>query len=102
MPPTLACNNCLSRDLEWVPISQKGKLISFSEIHVSNAKFQKITPYIVGIIETVEGVRLPGRIVSCTLSELSVGAEVTIIVEDKPINDSVGYHFVLLGHEQAS
>ena len=78
MPPTSLCSKCLSSDLEWVKISQRGKVISFSEIHVSNKDFQHMLPYIVGIIETEEGIRLPGVFESKNRNQIHVGDPITI------------------------
>jgi uncharacterized OB-fold protein len=60
VPPTAMCNRCLSIRLEWVGIEPKGKLLSFSKIYVSHGKLAAKVPYLVGIVETSEGVRLPG------------------------------------------
>lgn len=94
MPPTSICANCLSTDLEWAKISQKGRVVSFSEIHVSNKKFQPRTPYVVSIVETEEGVRLPGIIKDATAREIRIGDTVSISVSSE--DGSPSYFFNIL------
>jgi uncharacterized OB-fold protein len=95
MPPTSVCNNCLSTELQWVKLSERGKIVTFSEIFVSNKRFQKRTPYVVCIIETQEGVRLPGIIKNTTATELRVGDIVSIVVEPDKSAEVPAYFFNL-------
>jgi uncharacterized OB-fold protein len=95
IPPTSVCSKCLSTELEWVTLCNKGKVVSYSEILVSNSKFQARIPYVVSIIETEkEGVRLPGIIKNATASQLKVGIPVSIIVDPKDEREPA-YFFVL-------
>lgn len=95
MPPTSVCSKCLSTNLEWVKLSQRGKIISFSEIFVSNKKFQNRTPYVVSIIETEDGVRLPGIIKNTTSAQLKIGDLVSITVDPKDSGEGPAYFFNL-------
>jgi uncharacterized OB-fold protein len=84
MPPTSICSKCLSTDLEWVPLTPRGTVVSFSEIFVSNKELQPITPYVVSIVETEgEGVRLAGIIKNTHASEVRIGSLVSIVVNER-------------------
>jgi uncharacterized protein len=96
MPPTSLCGKCLSTDLEWVKLSKRGKIISFSEIFVSNKKFQDRTPYVVSIIETEEGVRLPGIIKSASALQMKIGDLVSITIDPKESSEGPEYFFSLV------
>jgi uncharacterized OB-fold protein len=58
-PPRARCPKCLSKELGWVELSGRGKLYSWSEIHVPPLAFEK--PYVLGIIDLEERV---GRIIT--------------------------------------
>ncbi|MBS7287286.1 MAG: Zn-ribbon domain-containing OB-fold protein [Candidatus Freyarchaeota archaeon] len=55
-PPRGFCPKCLSENIEWVELSGKGKLHSWTEIHYLTPK-----PYILGVIDLAEGI---GRMIS--------------------------------------
>jgi uncharacterized protein len=77
-------------------LSHKGRIISFSEIFVSNRKFQDRIPYVVSIIETDEGVRLPGIIKNSTSREMKIGDLVSITVEPEKSGEAPAYFFSLV------
>ncbi|HZW55393.1 MAG TPA: Zn-ribbon domain-containing OB-fold protein [Nitrososphaerales archaeon] len=86
MPPSPICSRCMSGNLEWVPLSRKGRVISFSEVHVSTDNFKKDLPYVVAIVEMDgEGhVRLPGVIRGATRSDIEIGSRVALQIEPRP------------------
>ena len=62
LPPRPLCDNCFSQDFEWVNISGKGKLLTYTVISVAPHQFQALTPYAVGIVELENGLKIPGMI----------------------------------------
>lgn len=95
MPPTSICKSCMSKDLEWVRISKRGRVITFSEIHVSSKEYQARTPYVVAIVETEEGLKLPGIIKDATADNVKIGSSVTIDVDQSSNILRSKYYFVL-------
>jgi uncharacterized protein len=83
MPPSPVCKNCMSRNLEWVELSGNGRVISFSEIHVTSAKFKDLVPYIVAVIETTEGVRMAGMVKGASRSDLLIGSKVIVEIDPR-------------------
>jgi uncharacterized OB-fold protein len=81
MPPSSICNHCFSKDLEWVKLNGTGKIISFSEVHVSSNAFQPNTPYVVAVVEMDEGVRLAGVVKHASRNEIDIGSPVSISIE---------------------
>lgn len=51
-----ACLNCHEKELEDVPLSRKGKLCSYTVVHMPASGFQP--PYAVGFVDLPEGVRV--------------------------------------------
>jgi uncharacterized OB-fold protein len=75
LPPRPLCDECFSNGFEWTEIPQKGKLLTYTIIHVAPAQFQSMAPYAVGIIQLEEGVRIPGMIRGVALEQIKVGME---------------------------
>ena len=75
-PPRPNCPHCNSTRLQWTELSGKGKLATFTVIHVGPAELARETPYIVGVVQLDEGPN-----VSC---------RVTGLATDKPESIRIG------------
>jgi uncharacterized OB-fold protein len=80
-PPRPLCDDCLSKEFEWIDISPRGKLLTYTVIHVAPAQFQSIAPYAVGIVQLEKGVKIPGMIKNVAPEQLKIGMELTIDFE---------------------
>jgi uncharacterized OB-fold protein len=78
LPPRPLCDNCFSRDFEWVNVSGKGKLLTYTVIHIAPAQFQALTPYAVGIVQFENGLKIPGMIQSVKQEQIKIGMELTL------------------------
>ena len=78
LPPRPLCDNCYSTEFQWVEISGKGKLVTYSIIHVAPPQFQSLTPYTVGIIELEGGLKIPGMIQNLKQEQLKIGMPLTV------------------------
>ena len=78
LPPRPVCDKCFSDKLQWKELTPKGRLETYTVIHVAPPKFQPLTPYTVGIVRLEEGIRLPGMIKGVELENLHVGLELEI------------------------
>jgi hypothetical protein len=78
LPPRPLCDNCFSRDFEWVNVSGKGKLLTYTIINIAPAQFQELTPYAVGIVQLENGVKIPGMIQGLKQEQLKIGMELTL------------------------
>lgn len=78
IPPRPLCPNCLSTSLKWIQLKGRGKLLTYTVIHVAPEKFQHLVPYIFGIVELDEGVRLPGIIQGVKPEDLKIGMTLEI------------------------
>ena len=67
------CTQCFSTKLEWNELEGSGKLLSYTVIHVAPEQFQSMVPYIVGIIEFDDGLRLPGIIRDVSSETIKIG-----------------------------
>jgi hypothetical protein len=54
-PPRADCDSCLSSEVEWVPLSGKCKLITYTVVHFAPPRFRFDCPYILGVAQFAEG-----------------------------------------------
>lgn len=73
LPPRPLCDNCFSREFEWIAVSGKGKLLTYTVISIAPEQFQALTPYAVGIVELENGLKIPGMIQGTTQEHLKIG-----------------------------
>jgi len=78
LPPRPLCDNCFSQEFEWITISGKGKLLTYTIIHVAPHQFQALTPYSVGIVQLENGLKIPGIIQGLTQKQIKIDMELTL------------------------
>jgi len=78
LPPRPMCTKCFSSDLEWVELKNKGKLLTYTVIHVSSKQFESLIPYAVGIVKLEDGPKLPGMIQDVKPEKISVGMSLEV------------------------
>jgi uncharacterized OB-fold protein len=61
-----------------VQLGTKGKLVTYTIVHVSPPQFKHMTPYAVGIVDMEEGVKLPSIIRTSRLESLKIGMELEV------------------------
>jgi len=81
LPPRPLCDSCFSKEFEWIELPRKGKLLTYTIIHVAPTQFQEMTPYAVGIVQLEKGVRIPGMIRGVPLEQIKVGMELRMDFE---------------------
>ncbi|MCJ7793838.1 OB-fold domain-containing protein, partial [Candidatus Bathyarchaeota archaeon] len=72
------CDNCFSQEFEWVSVSGRSKLLTYTVISVAPQQFQALTPYAVGIVQLENGLKIPGMIQGLTQEQLKIGMELTL------------------------
>ena len=78
LPPRPMCTKCFLSDLEWVELKNKGKLLTYTVIHVSSKQFESLIPYAVGIVKLEDGPKLPGMIQGVEPEKISVGMDLKV------------------------
>ena len=61
-PPSGTCYGCGSNKMDWTEVSGKGKLVSFTVIHIAPDDFADEVPYFIAIVELEEGTRVSSRL----------------------------------------
>jgi len=78
LPPKPVCPKCLTRDMNWIELKNKGKLLTYTVIHVSPIQFQSMCPYVLGIVKLEDGPNLIGMIRGIDQSKVKVGMSLTV------------------------
>ncbi len=78
LPPRPLCDNCFSKEFEWVEVPRKGKLLTYTIIHVAPVQFQSMAPYAVGIVQLENGLKIPGMISGVAPEQIKIGMELTM------------------------
>ena len=79
-PPRADCGACLSGDFEFVPLSGRARLHTFSRIAAAPTGFEELAPYTVGLADLQEG----GRILawmgeSIPAGDIAIGMELQVV-----------------------
>lgn len=81
--PRSECPRCLGSDLEWVPVSGRGRLHSFTIINQPvNAAFRDDVPYVYAVVQLLEGPRMISNLVECDVESVSVDMPVEAVFDD--------------------
>jgi len=81
VPPRPVCDKCFSQKMRWVELNPRGKILTFSEVHVANDEFQPFTPYVVAIVQLEDGVRLGGIVKEAKRTDIKIGDPVVLEIE---------------------
>jgi uncharacterized OB-fold protein len=87
LPPKPVCTNCFSTDLKWVEVNSRGKLLTYTVIHVAPKQFESAAPYSIGILKLDDGPQLLGMIREVPQDQLKIGMHLKVNFE-KPSTQS--------------
>jgi len=77
------------RNLEWREVSGKGTLFSFTETHVAPPGFEDLAPYMIGVVELDEGVRMMTPLQNITVDSAKLGMRVRVCWQK--LSDEITY-----------
>ena len=76
-PPRPVCPSCLGNDLDWVELSGRGTLHSWTKVHLASPEFD--TPFFLGLVDLEDGIgRITARIPDADPARLIIGMPVRI------------------------
>jgi uncharacterized OB-fold protein len=78
LPPRPLCDDCFSQEFEWMEVSGKGRLLTYTVIHIAPPQFQAPAPYAVGIVQLENGLKILGMISGVAPEQLKIGMDLTI------------------------
>jgi uncharacterized OB-fold protein len=93
-PPRADCCGCMSSDMEWFGIGEKGKLISYSTLSYAPTGFEADLPYTIALVRFDRDVQIFGRLSKTIKSdEIAVGMDLRVVPVELP-DDRIAYEFV--------
>jgi len=78
-PPKESCPECRRKSMgkmKEVQLCGKGKVVTYTIIHVAPESFEEQVPYPVAIIQLEEGPCITGQIVDCAPEDVHIGMNV--------------------------
>jgi uncharacterized protein len=82
-PPRPVCAHCGARESEWLPVSGRGEVWSFTVIHPPTLPaFADRTPYAAVVVRLDEGVFLVSNLIGCPPDAIAVGARVELAITE--------------------
>ncbi|MHA1398497.1 MAG: Zn-ribbon domain-containing OB-fold protein [Candidatus Heimdallarchaeaceae archaeon] len=78
-PLVMACPACGSNEIEEYKLQKQGELLQFTLVSQASHEMINFSPYVYGLIELEDGVKISGQIVDCKYSELKEGTKVRMI-----------------------
>ena len=82
-PPELACTHCGSPDIDWVEVSGRASLYSWTVAHPPMLPyFQQRSPWPVVAVQLEEGPRMISNIAETLVDEYEVGMPLVVDFED--------------------
>ncbi len=78
------CPECWSQDLGFLAASGRGRVETFTVVHQAPyPSFEDRIPYVIGLVELEEGVRIMSNIVDCEADEVEIGMALTVTYEER-------------------
>lgn len=98
MPNRLVCR-CGSRDFKNITLSGRGKLLTWSEVREAATEFENFVPYLIGLIELEEGIKITAQLVNMPKEELKAGMPVRSVF--RKMRDDGEEGIILYGYKFA-
>ena len=81
--PRYLCTACGSDDLEWVTVSGRGTVFTYTIARrPTHPGFDDLVPYVIAVVELDEGPKLTTNIVDADPAELAIGMRVVATFDD--------------------
>lgn len=82
-PPGETCPSCLSDKLEWVKVSGRGSVYTWTVFHQAyHPAYKDDIPYAVVAVELEEGPRMITNLVNCRIEDIKMGMPVEVVFDD--------------------
>jgi|SRR5579884_2142412 uncharacterized OB-fold protein len=71
--PREVCPVCLQSDIDWVPVTGRGRLHSYTVIYQpANPNFRGDVPYVYALVQLEEGTRMISNVVGCRPEDVRI------------------------------
>jgi uncharacterized OB-fold protein len=92
--PRIICPHCYSENISWKETSGQGKVESYTVVHRAMPPFKDEVPYVVGIIQLNEGVKMLSRIIN-KREDVAIGKNVSVVYQKIEENLTLPYFQII-------
>ncbi len=92
-PPAADCSECMSSEVEWVPLKGEAELLTYTHVIVRPASFSQQETYTVAVARLKEGVNALAWVTGIKRSDLKIGMKLRLIAAKTP-DGRPTYNFV--------
>jgi uncharacterized OB-fold protein len=78
-PPRMKCSNCGSESIEKYKLPEKGKLMTYTIVRSPPKGFEKMTPYVLGMITLEDGTTITAPLTDVLSDQVSIGMPVEAV-----------------------
>lgn len=78
-PPRADCTKCMKSDVEWVELTGKGRLVTYTTIYAAPTGFELEAPYTVAVVALQEGEKLLAWLENLKEEDLKIGMELQVV-----------------------
>ncbi len=89
-PPKADCFKCMGSEMDWVELSGRCTLVSYTTIHVPPTGFENFAPYTICVVELEEGGKLLAWLEGIKEENLKIGMKLKIELKQLP-DDKITY-----------
>ena len=84
-PISTTCPKCLSRDASWVPVSGRGRVLTYAVFdRAYHPSREGRIPYVVALVQLEEGPRMFGDLVDAAPADVAVGTPLVVTFDPSP------------------
>lgn len=83
LPPREFCPRCHSQNVYWIRLRGRGRIETFTIVHVGPPEFADKVPYVLGLVKLEEGVRIPTMIETKNIGLVKIGDPVLVDFDTK-------------------
>ena len=89
-PKSDVCTKCSSSNIEEYKLVNKGKLLYHTQVTQTAEEMMEYAPYIIGIVELEDEVRVTGQIIDCNIDEIKKGMSLRMVFRILARDDDEG------------
>ena len=81
--PREQCPQCFSAELEWVKVSGRGRLYTYTVVRrPADPAFNDDVPYVFAVVELEEGPRMVSNVVECGIDAVKIDMPLAAVFDD--------------------
>jgi uncharacterized OB-fold protein len=80
--PHKLCVNCMSPDLEYIPVSGRGTVYTYTVIRSPQPAFKGLEPYVVANVQLDEGARMMANVLTDDVDSVGIGTKVRLVYQE--------------------